>query len=92
MKSVDVVVTATATGEAPVMDEVTLWDGLEKPSFTVPWNLTGYPAVAVRMGFGEKQLPISVLIGGRPFQEGTLFQVAHLLETSTPWIGMKPQL
>lgn len=92
MKSVDVVITATATGEAPVMDEVTLWDGLEKPSFTVPWNLTGYPAIAVRMGFGENKLPISVQIGGRPFQEGTLFQVAHLLETATPWMGMRPQL
>lgn len=66
--------------------------GLERPSFTVPWNLTGYSAIAVRMGFGENDLPISVQIGGRPFQEATLFQVAHLIETATPWMDMRLQL
>lgn len=92
MRSVDVVITATAASEAPVMDEVPLWDGLEKPSFTVPWNLTGYPAIAVRMGFGARDLPISVQIGGRAFEEATLFQVAHLLETATPWLEIRPKL
>jgi aspartyl-tRNA(Asn)/glutamyl-tRNA(Gln) amidotransferase subunit A len=52
MKSLDVVITATAAGEIAAMDEIPLWDGLEKPSFTVPWNLTGFPAIAVGMGFG----------------------------------------
>src|SRR5690606_24967837 len=82
----------TAAGEIAAMDEIPLWDGLEKPSFTVPWNLTGFPAIAVGMGFGDKGLPVSVQLGGRPFDEATLFQVAHLLETSTPWRGIRPQL
>lgn len=92
MKTVDVVITATAAGEAPLIDDISLWDGLEKPSFIVPWNLTGFPAIAVRMGFGDNKLPISVQIGGRAFDEATLFQVAHALETSTPWLDMRPAL
>lgn len=92
MKTVDVVLTATAAGEAPLIDEVSLWDGLDKPSFIVPWNLTGFPAIAVRMGFGDNKLPISVQIGGRAFDEATLFQVAHLLETSTSWVNARPAI
>ena len=81
MKNVDVLITATAVSEAPRMDEITTWDGLESPSFTAPWNLTGLPAIAVRMGNGENNLPISVQLGGRAFDEARLFQVAHLLES-----------
>ncbi len=92
MAGVDVVLTATSVGEAPLMKDVPFWDGLEVPSFTVPWNLTGYPAIAVCMGFGDTGLPLSVQVGGRPFGEGRLFQVAHALETATPWRHRRPAL
>ncbi|OQM74054.1 hypothetical protein BFN67_23040 [Pseudaminobacter manganicus] len=90
MRSVDVLLTATAPGEAPLLDGIGLWDGLDKPSLAVPWNLTGYPAIAVCMGFGDGGLPISIQLGGRAFDEATLFQVAHLLETATPWRDRRP--
>ena len=92
MAEVDVVLTATSVGEAPAIADVPFWDGLEVPSFTVPWNLTGYPAIAVCMGFGDTGLPLSVQLGGRPFGEATLFQVAHALETATPWRDRRPTL
>ena len=90
MAEVDVVLTATSVGEAPPIRGIPFWDGLEVPSFTVPWNLTGYPAIAVCMGFGDTGLPLSVQLGGRPFREGTLFQVAHVLETATSWRDRRP--
>lgn len=92
MADVDVVLTATSVGEAPLLKDVPFWDGLEAPSFTVPWNLTGYPAIAVCMGFGDTGLPLSVQLGGRPFREGTLFQAAHALETATAWRDRRPVL
>lgn len=92
METVDVLITAASASEAPLIEDVPFWDGLEKPSFALPWNLTGYPAIAVCMGFGPKGLPLSVQIGGRPFGEATLFQVATLLETSTPWRQRRPVL
>ncbi|MGQ3215187.1 MAG: amidase [Shinella sp.] len=90
METFDVLITAASASEAPLMEDVPFWDGLEKPSFTLPWNLTGYPAIAVCMGFGPKGLPLSVQIGGRPFDEGTLFKVACHLETATPWRTRRP--
>lgn len=92
MARFDVLVTAAAAEEAPLMDAVPFWDGLEKPGFALPWNLTGYPAISVCMGFGPKGLPLSVQIGGRPFDEATVFQVAAALETSTPWRDRRPKI
>lgn len=92
MRGVDVVITAAAADEAPLIVDVPFWDGLEKPSFTLPWNLSGYPAMSVCMGFGPRGLPLAIQLGGRPFMEATLFQVAHLLETATPWRQRRPVL
>jgi len=92
MENFDVLVTAAVADEAPLIDQVPFWDGLEKPSFALPWNLTGYPAMAVCMGFGPKGLPLSVQIGGRPFDEVTVFKVAAALEASTNWRQMRPNV
>lgn len=92
MKNFDVVITAASAGEAPLMKDVGPWDGLEKPNFVAPWNLTGYPAIVTCAGFGPKELPLSVQIGGRPFAEATLFQIAAHLERSTPWRSNRPNL
>jgi aspartyl-tRNA(Asn)/glutamyl-tRNA(Gln) amidotransferase subunit A len=85
-------VTAAASGQASRMDEIPLWDGLEAPSFTAPWNLTGYPAMTVCTGFGDKQLPLAVQIGGKPFAEATLLRAAHALETAMQWRARRPAL
>ncbi|WP_409530391.1 amidase family protein [Shinella sp.] len=74
----DAVITTASASEAPRMDDVTFWDDLEKSSFALPWNLTGYPAIAICMGFGPQGLPLAVQVGGRPFDEPTLFQVVSL--------------
>lgn len=92
MADVDVLVTAASTGEAPPIDEVSPWDGLITPSFTAPWNLTGYPAISVCTGFGEKGLPLAVQIGGRPFDEATVLRAAYALERETPWRDKRPLL
>lgn len=90
MQDFDVLITAATASEASPINEIPFWDGLEKPSFALPWNLSGYPAISVCMGFGPKGLPLAVQIGGRPFDEARLFQVATLLETSTPWRDRRP--
>lgn len=92
MANFDVLVTAAVADEAPLIDQVPFWDGLEKPSFALPWNLTGYPAMAVCMGFGPKGLPLSVQIGGRPFDEPTVFKVSAALEASTIWKQTRPSV
>jgi len=47
---------------------------------TIPFNVTGLPAVTVPAGFSREGLPIGVQIAGRPFEEGRILGVAHLYE------------
>ena len=43
MADLDVIVMASAPAEAPRIDNVPKWSGIEKPSFTMPCNVTGFP-------------------------------------------------
>ncbi len=49
---------------------------------TLPWDLTGSPAISVPFGWSTEGLPIGVQLVGRHFEEMTLLKVAHSLEGS----------
>ncbi len=88
----DLLVTAGAPSEAPRIDAVPKWDNLARPSFTAPFNLTGWPAMCVCSGFGEGRLPVSVQITAKPFQEATLFRAAHAFEQATGFRAKRPPI
>ena len=92
MEDLDIVVSAAAQGEAPRIADVTKWANMEKPSFTMPFNVTGFPAISVCTGFGEGGLPISMQLVGKPFTEPTVFRAAHAYESAMPWRGRRPAL
>jgi aspartyl-tRNA(Asn)/glutamyl-tRNA(Gln) amidotransferase subunit A len=92
MAEVDVVLTAGNPDEAPLIDKVPRWDNLDKPNFTMPFNLTGLPAICVPSGFGPNGLPVSIQLAARPFQEATLFRAAHAFEVATPFRQRRPEL
>ena len=48
---------------------------------TVPWDLTGSPAMSVPFGWSSEGLPIGVQLVGRHFDEHTLLKVAKALES-----------
>ncbi|HLJ68650.1 MAG TPA: amidase family protein [Chloroflexota bacterium] len=52
---------------------------------TTPWNLVGFPAMAVPAGLSGDGLPLAVQIVGEPGTEGTLLAVAAQLEEIRPW-------
>jgi len=60
--------------------------------FTIPANLTGIPAISVPCGFTSENLPIGLQVLAKPFDEESLFKVAHAYEKSTPWHARKPVL
>ena len=76
----DILVTASQASEAPKINEVPKWATMEKPSLTMPFNVTGYPAMSVCTGFGEGGLPVSMQLVAKPFAEATLFQAGHAYE------------
>ena len=49
---------------------------------TLPWDLTGSPAISVPFGWSTEGLPIGVQLVGRHFEELTLLRAAHALEGS----------
>jgi aspartyl-tRNA(Asn)/glutamyl-tRNA(Gln) amidotransferase subunit A len=92
MADLDILVSASQPGEAPRLDSVPKWANMEKPSFTMPFNVTGFPAISVCTGFGEGSLPVAMQLAGKPFTEPTLFRAAHAYETAMPWRARRPAL
>ncbi|GGA82809.1 glutamyl-tRNA(Gln) amidotransferase subunit A [Brucella endophytica] len=48
--------------------------------FTVTVNMAGLPGIAVPAGLSAQGLPLGLQLIGRPFDEETLFQAAHVIE------------
>ncbi len=86
MRTVDVLVTPTSPGPAPLRDEIDTGTHMLGPGFTGQWNMTGQPAMAIPCGFSaETHLPLSMQIVGKPFAEATVFKVADAYQRQTSW-------
>jgi Asp-tRNA(Asn)/Glu-tRNA(Gln) amidotransferase A subunit family amidase len=60
--------------------------------YTLPWNLTGQPALSVPCGFTRAGLPAGLQVVGRPFDESTLFRIGHAYQRATGWHRQRPPL
>jgi amidase len=58
--------------------------------FPAPWNLAGWPAMAVPAGVSAAGLPLSVQLVAPPGNEATLLNVAAQLEKLRPWQRTAP--
>ena len=92
MAGLEVVLTATQPAEAARIDAVPKWDLFQKPGFTMPFNVAGYPAISVCAGFGEGGLPVAIQLVGKPFQEPALLRIADAFEKATPFRARRPAL
>ena len=92
MADLDLVMTAAAPSEAPAIDAVPKFAILDRPSLTMPFNVTGSPAMSVCCGFGDGGLPLSFQIVGKRFDDATVLRLAHAYEQATPWHGRRPVL
>ncbi len=92
MAGLDILVSASQPTEAPRITEEPKWGTMEKPSLTIPFNLTGSPAMTVPTGFGAGGLPVGLQLIAKPFEEPTLFQAAHALEQALGSRSRRPKL
>jgi len=90
MADLDVVVTAVFPGEAPPIDALPKWDVFQQPSFMMPFNVAGYPAMSLCSGFGAKGLPLAIQLVGKPFQEATVLRIADAFEKATQFRDRRP--
>ena len=92
MQGLDIVMTAAAPSEAPPIDQVPKFALFERPSLTIPFNLTGSPAMSVCCGYTDSGLPLSFQIVGKRFEDATVLRLAHVYEQATSWRGRRPNL
>ena len=67
-----------------------VWASPRFAPFAGPWNLAGWPAMAVPAGVSSAGLPLSVQLVARPGGEATLLALAAQLERSRPWPRLAP--
>jgi aspartyl-tRNA(Asn)/glutamyl-tRNA(Gln) amidotransferase subunit A len=92
MQDCDLLLTAAQSAEAAPIELAAKFAGIKAPSLTMPFNLTGQPALTVCTGFGEGGLPVGAQIVGRPFQDGLVLRAGHAFERATSWRQRRPSL
>jgi aspartyl-tRNA(Asn)/glutamyl-tRNA(Gln) amidotransferase subunit A len=90
LDSVDVLITPTTTGSAPLSATFDPDVLLRAPGFTQLWNLSGLPAISVPCGFSADGMPFGMQIIGRPFEDATVLAVAKLYQRVTDWHTHRP--
>ncbi len=55
-----------------------------------PFNFTGLPAASIPCGFTQNGLPLSFQLVGRPFDEASILNAAHLYQKETDWVKRIP--
>lgn len=90
MRNFDVILTAVVRNEAPKIEKVGTFSFFEKPLLTMPFNITGSPAISVCCGYTETGLPLAMQIVGKRFDDATVLRVADAYERCTPWRQRRP--
>ena len=60
--------------------------------FTLPFNLSGQPAISLPTHMSQDGLPIGTQLVAAAGREDVLLQVASQLERAVPWAGRRPEL
>jgi amidase len=60
--------------------------------FTMPFNVTGHPAISLPLGTSATGLPVGVQLVAAHFREDLLIRLAAQLESAAPWRNRRPPL
>jgi aspartyl-tRNA(Asn)/glutamyl-tRNA(Gln) amidotransferase subunit A len=92
IRDCDVVITASSMEPACEIEDREANDQTYGRQARAPFNLTGSPALAIPTGFAQSGLPLSMQIVGKPFDEATIYRVAHAFEQASDWSSRRPPL
>jgi len=90
LKTVDVIATPTMSTPPPPFSTASSRNTSSLRSLTGPYNLTGMPAISVPCGLTPDGLPVGFQIGGKPFDESTVFQVAYAYQQQVRLYERRP--
>ena len=60
--------------------------------YTLPFNMTGNPAVSIPCGWASDGLPVGLQLVGRLGEDAALLRAAALFEQARPWAQRRPAL
>jgi aspartyl-tRNA(Asn)/glutamyl-tRNA(Gln) amidotransferase subunit A len=60
-------------------------DGIVESLHLLYWNAVGNPALVMPMGFTPDDLPLSIQLAGRPFEEQLVIRCGDAFQQVTPW-------
>ena len=94
LQEVDVILTPTTPRVAPSIESSTdmLATTHHLTRFTYLFSWSGLPGLSIPCGFTANELPIGVLLNGRPYEEGVLFRIGSDYQANTDWHQRKPPL
>jgi aspartyl-tRNA(Asn)/glutamyl-tRNA(Gln) amidotransferase subunit A len=85
LSRVDVLVVPAVPIPAPALATTDPLEGTSRLNpFTLPFSLTGHPALAVPCGFADG-LPLSAQVVGRRMDEATVLRAGHAFQRVTDW-------
>ncbi|HWL79479.1 MAG TPA: amidase [Roseomonas sp.] len=84
----DLLLTAMALGPAPRFDEYPPDRAGPMNIQSIPFNVTGNPALSMPVGFSEDGLPLSAQLVARPFEEALLLRAGRAVEKITEGWGV----
>ena len=94
LQEVDVILSPTTPRVAPSIESSTdmLATTHHLTRFTYLFSWSGLPGLSIPCGFTANELPIGVLLNGRPYEEGVLFRIGSDYQANTDWHQRKPPL
>jgi aspartyl-tRNA(Asn)/glutamyl-tRNA(Gln) amidotransferase subunit A len=92
LKSYDALITASALVPAPAFADIPRDAPPAMPVQTMPFNITGNPAMSIPTGFSVSGLPLSMQIVGRAFDEPTVLRIGAAFEAATGLSVRRPPL
>ena len=97
LDNADVLVMPTMGSAAPKIEPDPIIDSKEssnrnRAGLTTSFSLASSPALSICCGFTSENLPIGLQIGGKPFAEQTVLNVAYAYQQATDWHGRRPPI
>ena len=97
LNSSDVLLMPTMGTAAPKIEPDPVIDSKQnsnrnRAGLTTSFSLASAPALSICCGFTSENLPIGLQIGGKPFEEQTILNVAYAYEQATEWHTRKPPI
>lgn len=97
LEDFDVLLMPTMGIAAPKIEPDPVIDSKEtsnrnRAGMTTSFSLASCPAISINCGFTSNNLPIGLQIGGKPFAEQTVLNVAYAYEQATDWHTRRPPI